>query len=653
MNKALPLIATLLLALPAAAQQVEVQEFTLDNGMKFLLVPRSDQPNVIAAGWLAKVGSVNERPGITGISHFFEHMMFKGTNSIGTRDKAKDAQYREQQKLLRDKINAMVWNGQYLRYFRGEIDDPWNPANDTAELKDLRSQLKAAMDSQQGRGMTEQIAKLRKDSAAIDSKAPDAAAKTEAIQKQIAQLELAQAAEGSILKDEFDQVYTKAGGSGMNAFTSHDITFYFINVPSNKFEMWAWMESDRLMDSVFREFFSERDVVHEERRLRTESTPTGRFQEQFDSMFWVSSSYGWPVIGWTSDLNSYTMEEAMKYWNIYYRANNLVGVVVGDFKPEAAKEVIEKYFGRLVAGKELPPQVVTLEQKQSAEMRMNAEGDFQPQIEVRYHTVPAGHKDSYPLEMMSEILNGKTGRLYKTMIEGRSIASSARAQSDARKFAGLFSFDAETKGDSTPEQLETAWYEELKRLQDAPVDDHELQKVKNQVAADSYRRLQSNFFLLVQLGFAESMMGWQELNEAPKKLQAVTAADIQRVAKLYFDVTNRSVADFRRKAGAAGADDPDLAALPERMRSRAKQMASQLAQMQDAGELRQQMEGMEAQSAQVPPQMKPVFDYMKKKMAERLQQLEGAGAAPAAAPTPPPAAAPPGASTGNGKKATK
>ena len=616
-------VALLACTLASPAQQVDAQEFTLDNGMKFLLVPRSDQPNVIAAGWLAKVGSVNERPGITGISHFFEHMMFKGTNTIGTRDAAKDADYRAKQKDLRDRINAMTWGEQYLRFFRGEIDDAWNPANDTPALKDLRAQLKSLMDAQQGRGMGEALAGLRKELAGTTD-----AAKAEALRKRIGEVELQQAAVGSIVKDEFDQVYTRNGGSGMNAFTSHDLTFYFINVPSNKFELWAWMESDRLADSVFREFYSERDVVHEERRLRTESTPTGKYQEQFDAMFWMSCGYSWPVIGWTSDLNSYTMDEAMKYWNLYYRPNNLVGVVVGDFKPDEVKATIARYFGRLERGKAMPPQVVTLEQKQVAEQRMDAEGDFQPQVEVRYHTVPVGHRDSYALDMMGEILNGKTGRLYKTMIEGRSIASSARAQSDSRKYAGLFAFEAETKGEATPDQLEKAWYEELKRLQDEPVAEQELQKVKNQVAADSYRRLQSNFFLLVQLAYAESGVGWREINEAPRKLQAVTAADIQRVAKTYFDPTNRSVATYKRKAGSAAAEDPELAALPAPMRARAKQMAAQLAQETDASALRQGLEQLEAQAGQVPPQMKPMFDYMKKKMNERLQQLEG-GAAPA------------------------
>ena len=255
----------------ASAQKVSVEEFTLPNGMQFLLVPRADQPNVVSAGWVARVGSVNERPGITGISHFFEHMMFKGTNTIGTRNPDKDRTFRVEQKKVRDQMNQLVLSEQYERYRNGEIDDPWDPVNDTPRLKSLRTKLDTLIRAQQGRG-----------------KAGPATA--------------------TIVKDEFDQVYTKAGGSGMNAFTSYDLTCYFITVPSNKLELWAWMESDRLNDSVFREFYSERDVVHEERRLRTDSTPTGRFQEQFNSMFWASCGYSWPVIGRPSDLNSYTFE---------------------------------------------------------------------------------------------------------------------------------------------------------------------------------------------------------------------------------------------------------------------------------------------------------------------------------------------------------
>ncbi|MFM7034941.1 MAG: M16 family metallopeptidase [Planctomycetia bacterium] len=494
----------------AVAQQVEAEELTLPNGMQFLLVPRTDQPNVVSAGWVARVGSVNERPGITGISHFFEHMMFKGTNTIGTRDPARDARYRAEQKAIRDEINQIVWTRQYDRFMRGEIDDPWNPANDTQDLRVLRGKLDALIRAQQGRG--------------------EAGAET-----------------ATIVKDEFDQVYTKAGGSGMNAFTSYDLTCYFITVPSNKLELWAWMESDRLHDSVFREFFSERDVVHEERRLRTDSTPTGRFQEQFDSMFWASCGYAWPVIGWPSDLNSYTTEQAEEYWSTYYRPGNLFGIIVGDFDPKQARTLIERYFLRLDPGSRKPPPVVTLEVDQLAEQRMNAEGDFPPSIEVRYHTVPAGHSDSYPLDVLAEILNERTGRLYAGLVESRGIAATARASSDTRKYAGLFSFEAQTRGDATPEKLEQAWYEELAAIQKAEIPERELRKVKNRIAAGNYRRLENNMSLLIQLAFAEALLDWREINEGPRKYEAVTAADIRRVANEYFKPTNRSVAIYRRE----------------------------------------------------------------------------------------------------------
>ncbi len=511
-------LLTLLLCIAARstmAQQVAVEEFTLENGMQFLLVPRADQPNVVSAGWVAKVGSVNERPGITGISHFFEHMMFKGTDTIGTRDPERDAALRAEQRRIREQITNLVWTDQYARYQRGEIDDPWNPANDTDQLRALRTRLDGLIRTQQGRGE-------------------------------------GGAERGTIVKDEFDQVYTKAGGSGMNAFTSYDLTCYFITVPSNKLELWAWMESDRLHDSVFREFYSERDVVHEERRLRTDSTPTGRFQEQFDSMFWASCGYAWPVIGWPSDLNSYTEEQAQDYWNVYYRPGNLVGVVVGDFDPARAKDFITRYFSRLDPGTRKPAPVVTLEVEQLAEQRMNAVGDFPPSVEIRYHTVPAGHVDSYPLDMLAEILNGTTGRLYTGLVEGRGIAAGAAASSDTRKYAGLFAFEAQARGDATPADLEKAWYEELARLQAEEVPERELRKVKNRVAAGNYRRLENNMSLLVQLAVAEATLDWREINDAPRKYEAVTAADIRRVANEYFAPSNRSVATFVRQAAPAG-----------------------------------------------------------------------------------------------------
>jgi len=550
----LPLIPAALIAASttATAQSVKAEEFVLDNGMQFLLVPRKDQPNNIAAGWMARVGSVNERPGITGISHFFEHMMFKGTRTIGTRDAAADARFMQEIEDVRGKLRDLTLSGQYDRFRRGEIENPWDPANDTKEMAELRERMRTLMEQQRD----------------------------------------------VIVKDEFDKVYTDMGASAMNAFTSYDLTFYFITVPSNKFELWAWMESDRLSDSVFREFYSERDVVHEERRLRTESTPTGPFDEQFESMFWLASPYNWPVIGWPSDLNSYTYQQAKDYFATYYAPNNLTGVIVGDFDPAEIKPVIREYFGRLERGP-APPPVVTLEVPSKAEMRMFAECDCQPQVRVWYHAPAFAAEDSYALNVLAEILNGRTGRLYKKMVEEEGIASSASAQLDARKYASAFAFEAETKGDATPEQLLKSWEQVVDDLRENPVGEHELQKVRNQIVADQYRQLQNNFFLMVQLGYYEALDDWRYINEAPSKLQQVTAEDIQRVVDKYFTKENRAIGFYNRKEGTS-AEDPALMALDPQMRGMVKQQIGQLEQVQDVAQLEQIYSVVQGQAAQAP-----------------------------------------------------
>ena len=388
--------------------KVPVETFTLDNGMEFLFVPMPEKTTV-SAGWVAHVGSANERPGITGLSHLFEHMMFKGTDTIGTNDAERDLEIIAEQEVIQERIRE-IYREQRERWRRGEIDDPFDPENRTEEQIELEAQFQALVEEQRA----------------------------------------------LMVKDEFDKIYTESGASGMNAFTTNDMTFYFITVPANKLELWFWMESDRLANPVFREFYSERDVVHEERRLRTESTPTGKFEEQFDAMFWESHPYSWPVIGWPSDLRVISKEQADEYYNTYYSPNNLTAALVGDFDVDEAKALAQKYFGRLERGRREPPDVVTLEVKQLAEKRMNAECDCQPQVEVRYHTVPFRHADTYALDVLAGLLNGRTGRLYKSMVLGEEIASSAFAGQDSSKYAGAFSFGGETKGDATPEQLEQA-----------------------------------------------------------------------------------------------------------------------------------------------------------------------------------------------------
>lgn len=570
-------IGALAWASPAHAQ-IEAEEYVLDNGMNFLLVPRSDPANEVAAGWLAHVGSVNERPGITGISHFFEHMMFKGTHTIGTSDPERDRQFREQQEAVRAKLRALQHGEHYERYRRGEIDDPYDPRNDTPEMASLRAQLKELMDAQ----------------------------------KEV------------IVPNEFDQIYRREGATGMNAFTSPDVTFYFITVPSNKLELWAWMESDRLTDSVFREFYAERDVVHEERRLRVESTPTGPFDEQLEGMFWTSSNYRWPVIGYPSDLESFTLAQAQDFYSTYYAPNNLTGVLVGDFDPEAIKPLLDRYFGHLQRGPE-PPPVVTLEVEQLAERRMSAECDCPPQFTAIYHAPPFAHRDMAALEVLTDLLNGRTGRLYKSLVERDRLATQAWAYQDTRKYAGALHISIQGREGVDPDALEAAWAQELERLKTEPVSERELQKVKNQAFANQFRQMRSNFYLLVQVGYYERLGGWEYLNLIPEWIAEVTPEDVMRVANTYLVDSKRTVGQYRRKAGSA--PDPELAAVLEGLPSQAAQMVQAqlkaLLATSDAAELEQNLTQMKAQAGQVPPPMKPAFDYLVKKASARLAELQG------------------------------
>ncbi|MBC8522597.1 insulinase family protein, partial [PVC group bacterium] len=373
-------------------------------------------------------------------------------------------------------------------------------------------------------------------------------------------------------------------------------------------------------NSVFREFFSERDVVHEERRMRTESSPTGEFDEQFNSMFWQASPYSWPVIGWPSDLNSYTLDEAQRYFNIYYRPNNLVGILVGDFDLAVAKNLINKYFGRLERGKINPPPVPTIEPSQKAPQRLVGEVDAQSEVEVRYHTVPFGHDDSYSLEVMAAILNGRTGRLFKSMVEGDEIATSASVGFNGKKYAGSFSFSATVKGDAQPEDLEAAWYKELGFLKNEVVSELELQKVKNNIIADQYRSLQSNFYLMIQLGFFEMLGGWDYINTASGRLLSVTKEDIVNIANKYFNENNSSVAIYRRSANAKAIDEELSSFNPEQL-AIIQQALPGLDSMPN-DQLRNALVSMKMRAAQVSPEDKPVFDYLLKKLEERIALME-------------------------------
>jgi predicted Zn-dependent peptidase len=553
------------------AQQVQVQETVLPNGLRLLMIPKKGDPN-IAAGWLAKVGSVNERPGITGLSHLFEHMMFKGTHVIGTRDIRKDLEFQAQMDSTKAEIRKEE-QAQIQRLRLGQISDLQDPKNRTVRHNEL----------------LQEFDKLEKESKSL------------------------------IVQNEFDKIYTNAGASSLNAGTTEDYTIYFVNVPANKLELWFWMESDRLLNPVFREFYSERDVVFEERRMRTDSTPTGKFEEQFNAQFWTSSPYAWPVVGWPSDLTGLTRQEALDYFAVNYAPNNLTACLVGDFEPAKARQLAELYFGRLKRNPQTQLPVRTREVEQMAEKRMIAYAETNPEVEIRYHSVADGHVNEPALVVLGALLSGKTGRLYKSLVLDQKIANSVSAGQNGLKWEGYFSLSGVAKPGSAPEVVEQALYREIEKLQKEEVAERELQKVKNQFAADNYRRLDSRFSLMLQILLADGNRGWQSFNDDPKKIAAVTVKDIQRVAKQYFSPEHRTVALYYTKKSESGeAEDPLLTGLSDQEKVQVHQFKQALAQM-PMDEAKAIMQKLESQLGSAPPDKKGFVEALQKLLQAKIQ----------------------------------
>ncbi len=561
--------------MPVWGQQIPVVERHLANGFKLLMVERHEEPR-IAGGWVVKVGSANERLGTTGIAHLFEHMMFKGTPTLGTRDAQRDLQLIAEQERVRGEMRQeeSVMRAQ-LR--RGEVADITQPESFTPKYRELQAEFRKLIEEQR-------------------------------------QL---------LVKNEFDRVYTTAGASGMNAFTSEDMTGYFINVPANKLELWCWMESERLLHPVFREFYAERDVVYEERRMRVESTPIGKFTEEFTATFWDAHPYMWPVLGWPSDIPNISKKDADDFYALYYQPQNITIVLVGDFKPDDAEAMVNRYFNRIPSGTQPPPEVVTREPAQVAEKRMFAEAETNPQVDILWKTVAFRHKDSYPLDVLQLLMSNRTGRLYKGLVLGREVATDVYAQQDSKKWAGYFNAGGEVKSGHTPEEVEQAIYDELERLKNEPVPAEELQKVKNQFTAFEYRKLTANFPIFLQVLQNEGLGDWREVNEGGAKLQSVTAEDVQRVAKTYFTKENRAVATYTRKPGTGGQDeDPDLAGLAADQKPVVRRIMESLAGETDVAKLRQALAQMEAQSANADPKRQQLQRLIQKKVAARIAELD-------------------------------
>jgi len=566
----------LLVSVSAASAEkpgIDVQEFVLPNGMKWLLYENHASPT-IAAGFVAHVGSANERPGITGLSHLFEHMMFKGTHVIGTKNFALDSQNIEAQEKLQDQMRAEI-SLMRERLRRGEIDDLTSRESFSKRYVELEASFDA-------------LVKKQRD---------------------------------NIVKEDLEKIYTRNGGERMNAFTTQDFTVYFVQVPANRLELYCWLESDRLMNRVFREFYSERDVVYEERRRSVEATPLGKYDEAFQSLFWEAHPYHWPVIGWPSDVAAITKAQADEYYAVHYAPNNLTGVLSGDFRAEEVRPLLGRYFGRIPRGKTAPPEVVTLEPPQLAQKRFVAYAETSPTLRILWHAVPFVHKDKAALSLVSSLLSGRTGRLYKSLVLSSKLANEVRASLSADKYAGSFEIEAVLKEGREPAAAEAAILDELKRLGEAPPGDAELQKVKNESKANSFRRLQSPFSIAIQLLIYDGSGDWTYLNHSSEETDAVSGEDVVRVTSRYLKPDARTVGVFLRKE--TPGVPKEILALGEPASSRLSQDLGPIRSETDPAKLRSRIKSMEL--ASVPPEMKPAFEILLKAARERLAALESQG----------------------------
>ncbi|MFZ0039276.1 MAG: pitrilysin family protein, partial [Candidatus Acidiferrales bacterium] len=366
--------------------------------------------------------------------------------------------------------------------------------------------------------------------------------------KKVAELELAwkdamTSAQKYVVENQFGEIVEENGGEGLNAFTDNEETGYHYSFPSNRVELWAYLESERFLHPVLREFYKEREVVHEERRLG-ESDPFERLFEQFLAAAYVAHPYGQPVVGWPSDLESFSMTDAQSYFNKYYLPANMVVTLVGDVKASEVMPILEKYFGRLPA-KPKPEPLRTVEPPQDAERIVILHETTQPIFIEGYHKPSALDKDDAVYDALQDLMsNGRTSRLYRSLVRDKKIAAFASGFSGVpgAKYPNMFIFFATSTPGHTPEEIRDAIHAEIERVKTADITDEELAMIKTRAKADLIRKLGDNEGLAFELGGAQSLYGdWRELFRQVDRIDKVSKADIRRVANTTFVENNRTI----------------------------------------------------------------------------------------------------------------
>ena len=471
-----------------------VTEFTLDNGLHFIIIQRDVAP-VASFVTHVNVGSVNEQIGQTGLTHVFEHMAFKGSTTIGTTN------WEEEQKVI------------------AKMDDLYR-----AWLLESR---KADPDKEKVDRLWEEFRELQEEAGQY------------------------------VVNNEFSQVVEREGAVGLNAFVSADETAFFYSLPQHKAELWFALEADRFINPVMREFYVEKDVIMEERRDRIDNSPFGRLMEEFVSTAFSAFPYKHLPIGWPSDIEAVTIEEALAFYERHYVPANMTISIAGDVDPAQMRLLAEKYFGPMRTGAP-PPRVTTIEPKQRGERRFVIEEDSQPILMIGYHSVDINHPDAVALDILSGVLfQGRTSRLYRRLVteEQKALQIGGQNGFPGSKYPGLFIIFAIPNQGVDLADIEEAVYEELDRIRDGGIDESEIQRVRTNARASAVRGLASNQGMALNFAQTHAKRGdWRAIFTDLDVMDTITAEDLQRVVETYFRKQTRTVGAIKALDEAAASN---------------------------------------------------------------------------------------------------
>ena len=467
-----------------AGLELPVVEHRLANGMRFLVLPRPGAPTVSFVVQYS-VGGVNEVLGHTGTAHLLEHLLFKGTETLGTLDLAAERSLFARMDALQDSILALEAS-----------------RRDTTSTASMRARIKA----------------------------------------------LEYEAGAYVQPNEFSRVLSTNGARGLNATTDWESSKYVVEMPANRVELWFLLESDRMSNPVFRQFYAERDVVAEERRLRVETQPGALLFEAHVGAAFTVHPYGQPVVGYMSDITRLRRQGVVEYYRRYYGAGNAIVAIVGDVDPEQIVTWAEEYFSHVPTG-DPPPAVLSEEPAQRGERRVEVVLDAQPQVRIGWHVVEVSHEDAPALRVLSALLTGgRSSRLHRRLVTRGQIATTVYSSlGPGSRFPGIFTIEATPRTPNTTQDIEAAVYAELDSLLHNPPSEVELQRIRNQLEAGGVRRLASNMGLALQLAESTSIFGdWRATFEISRRLVDVGPEDIGRVVRTFFNRENRTVATLAR-----------------------------------------------------------------------------------------------------------